>query len=152
MIIGIISDTHGLLTSGALKALAGADRIVHAGDIDGPDVLKILARIAPVTAVRGNMDQGHWAQALPVSDLVAFNGTHFYTLHNLDKLDLDPMGAGIQVVISGHTHQPEIKIIQGVLYFNPGSASYGRHGGSLSVGRIEVTADGVHPRIIGLNE
>lgn len=151
MIIGIISDTHGILNSSAQQALAGVDHIVHAGDIDSPDVLKSLARIAPVSAVRGNMDQGHWAHKLPVSDLVAFEGVHFYLLHNLDQLDLDPIAAGIQVVISGHTHQSSIKTIQGVLYFNPGSASYGRHGGSLSVGRITVSSNRLTPRIVGLD-
>ncbi len=151
MIIGVISDTHGVLTPSAQTALEDADHIIHVGDIDGPAVLNTLARVAPVSAVRGNMDQGHWAQQLPVTDLVVFNGVNFYLLHNLDMLDLDPLAAGIRVVVSGHTHQAEIKNIQGVLYFNPGSATYGRHGGLSSVGRIEVNAEGVLPEIIWID-
>lgn len=135
-----------------MHALRGVDQIIHAGDIDAPEVLKVLAQIAPVTAVRGNMDQGAWAQKLPISDLVDFNGVNIYILHNLDMLDLDPAAAGIGVVISGHTHQPEIKTRRGILFFNPGSASYARHGGKMSVGRIELGADGVRPRIIRLED
>lgn len=152
MIIGVISDTHGVLNQGAMQALRGVDQILHAGDIDTPEVLKSLAQIAPVTAVRGNMDQGPWARPLPVTDLMDFNGVNIYMLHSLDLLDLDPAAAGIQVVISGHTHQPEIKTRAGILYFNPGSASYARYGGKISVGRIALGPNGVRPRIIGLED
>lgn len=151
MIIGVISDTHGTLNSDAVDALNGVHRIIHAGDIDGPEVLKALESIAPVTAVRGNMDSGSWAQKLPIADLVDYHGVNFYILHNLYTLDLDPIAAGIQVIISGHTHQPEIRTDKGILFFNPGSASYSRHGEGLSIGRIELDANGVHAHIIRLS-
>lgn len=152
MKVGVISDTHGVLNRHVLKALKGVQHILHAGDIDAPDVLAVLARIAPVTAVRGNMDHGHWAQQLPIADLVNFNGVNIYILHSLAALDLDPVAAGIQVIISGHTHQAEMKTDKGVLFFNPGSASYARYDGGLSVGRLEINADGVYPRIIRFDD
>ncbi len=151
MIIGIISDTHGILSEDALQALKGVDSIVHAGDVGGPQVLEYLGQIAPVTAVRGNMDHEAWAEPLPAFDMIGFDGTIFYVLHDLHTLDLDPSAAGVQIVVSGHTHQAAMKTVQGVLYFNPGSASHGRHGMPLSVGRIELTDGRIHPQIIQLN-
>lgn len=150
MIIGVISDTHGLLNQSAVAALKGVDCIFHAGDIGGPDVIHALDRLAPVTAVRGNMDQGEWTHKLPMFSLVDINGTYVYIIHDLSTLDLDPVDAGIHIIINGHTHQADIQAHRGVLYLNPGSASYGRYGGSLSVGRIEVAPDGIHPKIVKL--
>lgn len=150
MIIGVVSDTHGVLKPALLKALKGVQHIIHAGDIGGPEVIKALNDIAPVTAVRGNMDSGSWAQNLPLTDMVELDGALFYVLHNLGALDLEPSAAGIGTVISGHTHHPEIKNDRGILYFNPGSASFGRHGDPPSMGCIEVTPHALHPKIIHL--
>lgn len=152
MKIGIISDTHGMLSRHALDALNGVDHILHAGDIGAPEVLQILNTIAPVNAVRGNMDGGAWCRDLPYTDMVEFDATTFYLLHDLNTLDLDPQAAGIQVVVHGHTHQAADKTHSGVLYFNPGSASRpSRPGGPLSLGILEVGELGLDSRIIVLN-
>jgi uncharacterized protein len=122
MRIGIISDTHGLLRPEAERALQGVDRIVHAGDVGDPEILKRLKRIAPVFAVRGNVDTSPWAQVLPLTTVVEAEGASLYVLHNLRELDLRPDGGKFDFVISGHTHQPEQAEKNGVLYINPGSA------------------------------
>lgn len=150
MLIGIISDTHGVLKQNALAALRGVDHIVHAGDIGSPDVLDALKQIAPVTAVRGNTDRAPWARSLPADTILALDGKTFYVLHDLQALDLDPGAAGIQVVVSGHTHHPLIKMDNGIVYVNPGSASQRRRGGSLSIGRVRVSAGELQPEIIRL--
>jgi putative phosphoesterase len=150
--VGIISDTHGMLTRQALDALSGVDHILHAGDIGAPEVLQLLGTVAPVHAVRGNMDGGAWCRDLPYSDMVELDATTFYLLHDLNALDLDPQAAGVQVVVHGHTHRAADKIHSGVLYFNPGSASRPGHpGGPLSLGILELGKDGLDPRIIVLN-
>jgi uncharacterized protein len=122
MRLGIISDTHGLLRPEAVEALRGVDLILHAGDVGGPEILTQLKTIAPVFAVRGNVDTEAWAEELPATTIVEANGVSFYVLHNLQHLDLKPEAAGVQAVISGHTHQPEQYERGGVLYLNPGSA------------------------------
>jgi len=122
MRVGFISDTHGLLRPEAVRALDGVDVIVHAGDIGQPDVLSNLKHIAPVFAVRGNVDTAAWAQELPVTTVVEVDGASFYVLHNLRELDLRPDGAKLDFVISGHTHRAEQFERHGVLYLNPGSA------------------------------
>jgi putative phosphoesterase len=119
MNLGIISDTHGTVTPQALSALKGSDRILHAGDITTPDVIQALKTLAPVIAVRGNMDYGATASNLPPAEMLEFDGTCIYMLHNLHTLDLDPKAAGIHIVIHGHTHQADMKTIDTVLYFNP---------------------------------
>ena len=152
MKVGIISDTHGMLTHQALDALDGVDHILHAGDIGGPEVLQILNTIAPVNAVRGNMDGGAWCRDLPCTDMVELEATTFYLLHDLNALDLDPPTAGVRVVVHGHTHQAADKTHSGVLYFNPGSASRpGRPGGPLSLGILEIGGSNLNFRIIVLN-
>jgi putative phosphoesterase len=151
MIIGLISDTHGQLYEEAFNALKGVDAIVHAGDVGGLEILKALNTIAPVNAVRGNMDGGPWASSLPLADMITFEEYSFYVLHDLYRLDLDPPAAGIHVVVSGHTHRSSIETINGVLYFNPGSASQRRHGRPLSVGRIQIAENGPTPEIIHLD-
>jgi len=148
--IGIISDTHGHLYQKALDALSGVDHILHAGDIGAPEVLKALLSIAPTQAVRGNMDGGQWCEDLPKTDMIEIEKTTFYLLHDLQALDLDPPLAGVQIVIHGHTHQAANACHDGVLYFNPGSASFGRHGGPLSIGRIDITDGRIVPKIIQL--
>jgi putative phosphoesterase len=151
MIVGVISDTHGMLTTAAGNALKGVDRILHAGDIDGPEILQLLADIAPVTAVRGNMDHGRWADALHPTDMMSLSGILIYMLHNLERLDLDPAAAGVKIVICGHTHQAQIKTIDGVLYLNPGSASYGRYGSPGSVAILKLANGRIEPSIVALD-
>jgi putative phosphoesterase len=150
MIVGVISDTHGMLADAVKNALTGVDRILHAGDIDGPEILKLLDDIAPVTAVRGNMDHGSWADGLHSADMISVGGSLIYLLHNLDALDLDPVAAGINVVISGHTHQAHIETIHGVLYLNPGSASHGRYGSPSSIAILKLAKGRIRPQILTL--
>ncbi|RJQ65920.1 MAG: metallophosphoesterase [Desulfobacteraceae bacterium] len=151
MIIGVISDTHGVLKQGALAALRGVDHIIHAGDVGSPEVISALRLLAPVTAVRGNIDRGAWAWSLPVEEMVVLDGKTFYVLHDVNDLALEPASTGIQVIVSGHTHQPLIKNAKDVLYFNPGSASQRRRGGPLSIGHIRISAQLVQPEIIHLD-
>ena len=139
MIIGLISDTHGVLREEARRALAGVARILHAGDIGTPEVLTELAAIAPVHAVRGNNDTGAWARRIPVSEAVQLEGIAAYVLHDLHELDLDPTAAGFAVVVSGHSHRPEVAERDGVLYVNPGSAGPRRFKLPVSVGFLEIT-------------
>jgi uncharacterized protein len=122
MLVGIISDTHGLLRPEAERALQGANLIVHAGDVGDPEILPRLKCIAPVFAVRGNVDTAPWAKELPTTTVVEANGASFYVLHNLQELDLRPEADKFDFVISGHSHQPEQLERNGVLYINPGSA------------------------------
>ena len=150
MVVGVISDTHGVISDQALNALQGVGHILHAGDIGGREIVKILEKIAPVTAVRGNMDGGPWADTLPAFEMTTLGQTCFYLLHNLGHLDLDPKSAGIQVVVSGHTHSAEIKTSGGVVYFNPGSASSSRFGGPLTIGRMRLIDHSLEPEIIKL--
>jgi uncharacterized protein len=121
-LIGIISDTHGLLREEALRALRGADLIIHAGDVGKPEILDRLTDLAPVVAVRGNVDEDDWAMQLPLTQVTEADGATLYVLHDLQQLDLDPLVAGFQVVVSGHTHQPHHAKRGGVLFLNPGSA------------------------------
>jgi len=146
--IGILSDTHGLLRPEVEKALAGCDRILHAGDVGDNQVLERLARIAPVTAVRGNMDYGSWSNALPATEMVEIDTVFFYILHDLHRLDLDPVAAGIHVVVSGHTHQPELTRQDGVFYLNPGSAGRRRYDYPVSVARVPIENGQPIPRIV----
>jgi putative phosphoesterase len=139
--IGVISDTHGLLRPQAIAALKGSILIIHAGDVGSPDILDALRQIAPVFAVRGNVDKGSWARRLPETEVVQVDGVSLYILHILDGLDLDPPTAGFHAVISGHTHRPKMETNDGVLYFNPGSAGPRRFDLSVSVGRLAL-ADG----------
>ena len=148
MIVGLISDTHGTLTTEAYAALDGVDHILHAGDIGSPAVLETLQRLAPVTGVRGNTDHAVWARSLPATEMLSLGEKVIYLLHDLATLDLDPASAGIQIVVSGHTHRPDITHANGILYINPGSASQQRHGGPLSVARITLSAGGLIPEII----
>ena len=136
--LGVISDTHGLLRPEAVAALAGVERIVHAGDIGSPDVLAALERIAPVSAVRGNNDRDAWAAAIPETEVIEIGGVSLYVLHDLHELDLDPRAAGFVAVIAGHSHQPRQEERDGVLYFNPGSAGPRRFRLPISLGRLTI--------------
>jgi putative phosphoesterase len=148
--IGVVSDTHGLLRPEAVAALRGSDRILHAGDVGAPEILDALARIAPVIAIRGNVDTASWARALPETELVEAGGISIYMLHDLKRLDLKPEAAGIRVVIYGHNHQPKIEERNGVLYFNPGSAGPRRFSLPVSVGSLVIDAKQVHGQLIDL--
>lgn len=139
MIIGVISDTHGLLRPEAVAALRGAHRIVHAGDVGAQSVLADLAKLAPVTAVRGNVDTAAWARALPATEVVDMApGLLLYLLHDIGALDLDARASGFRVVVSGHSHRPACEERDGVLYFNPGSAGPRRFRLPIAVGRLIV--------------
>ena len=120
--VGVISDTHGLLRPEAVAALRGVDEILHAGDVGTPDILATLRTIAPTTVVRGNIDSGVWATALPMTEVARLGALDVYMLHDLGTLDLDPVAAGFAAVISGHSHQPRAEWRRGVLFLNPGSA------------------------------
>jgi putative phosphoesterase len=148
--IGVISDTHGLLRPQAVTALQGASLIIHAGDVGNADILSSLQQIAPVIAVRGNIDKQPWTVALPQTEVVEVGGRVLYVLHSLDDLDLDPPTAGFHAVIIGHTHQPKIETVDGVLYFNPGSAGPRRFTLPISVGRLIVSDQDLVAEIIEL--
>ncbi|GMQ90357.1 MAG: metallophosphoesterase family protein [Gammaproteobacteria bacterium] len=148
--IGVISDTHGLVRPEAIEALRGSDLIIHAGDIGTPEVLDELNAIAPVFAVRGNVDRGAWANNLPVSDVVQAGAKSLYVLHDLDELDLDPLATNLHAVITGHSHRPMIREQDGVLYFNPGSAGPRRFTLPVAVGRLRVCDHGLEGEIIQL--
>ena len=135
--IGIISDTHGLLRPEALDALRGSDLILHAGDVGDPRILDTLRQIAPVAAVRGNIDRADWARALPETTVAAEN---IYMLHNIHDLDLDPASAGFRAVVSGHSHRPGSFEKDGVLYINPGSAGPRRFRLPVTVARLDSSA------------
>ena len=151
MKIGIISDTHGLLRPEAVERLAGVDHIIHAGDIGRADVISELRKIAPVTAVRGNIDRDEWAAGYPQTELVELAGRFFYVLHNLAELDLDPKAAGIDVVVSGHSHQPKIETIDGVVYLNPGSAGPRRFSLPIALATLDLSGDAIRPHIVSLS-
>lgn len=143
-VVGLISDTHGLLRPEALDALRGSDFIVHAGDIGDPEIVAELGRLAPVTAVRGNIDKGAWADSLPGTEVLEVGaGCLVYVLHDIDDLDLDPAAAGFQAVVFGHSHKPGFRWKDGVLYVNPGSAGPRRFSLPISVGRLFADASGV---------
>jgi putative phosphoesterase len=148
--LGVISDTHGLLRLEAVEALRGSDRILHAGDVGTAEILEALARIAPVTAIRGNVDTASWAGALPKTEVVKARDISIYMLHDLGQLDLKPEAAGIRVVIYGHSHQPKIEEKNGVLYFNPGSAGPRRFSLPVSVGKLIITGRTVRAELVNL--
>lgn len=150
--IGVISDTHGLLRPEAVAALAGSDFIIHAGDIGEPAILERLREIAPVTAVRGNVDGGAWARELPKTNVLEAGGVSIYVLHILDELDLKPEAAGFAAVIYGHSHKPHRETRNGVLYFNPGSAGPKRFDLPVSVGRLTVDAGAITAEIVSLRD
>lgn len=147
--IGVISDTHGLVRPAAAAALAGADLIVHAGDVGKPEVLDRLRQIAPVTAIRGNVDT--WADDLPEREVIVVEGRTLYMLHDLKQLDLDPVAAGYHVVISGHSHRPAKHVKDGVLYLNPGSAGPRRFKLPVALATLRVSGDAVEAELLELD-
>jgi len=148
--VGVISDTHGLLRPEAVAVLEGSDLIVHAGDVGDPRILDELARLAPVRAVRGNVDHGPWAGALPLTEVVEVEGVSLYVLHILEDLDLDPAAAGLGVVVFGHTHRPLLERRGEVLYLNPGSAGPRRFDLPVGVAWIDVDGARVEAELVEL--
>ena len=137
-IAGLISDTHGLLRPEAVRALVGSDLIIHAGDVGAPEILDALRKLAPVVAVRGNVDTATWAMELPATAVAEVGGTLIYVLHDLNSLDIDPFVAGFAVVVSGHSHQPARFERGGVLFVNPGSAGRRRFKLPVTVARLDL--------------
>jgi uncharacterized protein len=147
MRIGIISDTHGLLRPEVAERFAGVHHVIHAGDIGGPEVVSGLRKIAPLTAIRGNIDRAAWAAGYPHTARVTLAGRSIYVLHDLKQLDLDPAAAGIDVVVSGHSHRPKIETVGGVLYLNPGSAGPRRFSLPIALATLELSGEAIRPCI-----
>jgi uncharacterized protein len=150
ILIGIISDTHGLLRPEAIEALRGSEHIIHAGDVGSPEILDKLSAIAPVIAVRGNIDKGAWSRKLPETQVLEVGGISIYVLHDLAQLDLKPKAAGFRIVVSGHSHIPKQETRDGVLYFNPGSAGPRRFKLPVTVGKLIIEDGGVRGEILQL--
>jgi hypothetical protein len=147
VVVGVISDTHGLLRPEALIALRGSNYIIHAGDIGDPAILQKLSEIAPVTAIRGNVDHDAWARKISEAEVLEISGISIYVLHNLAKLDLKPEAAGFSAVIYGHSHSPKQEMKNGVLYFNPGAAGPRRFQLPVSVGKLTIEEGKVRSEI-----
>ncbi len=148
--VGLISDTHGLLRPQAVAALQGCDFIVHGGDIGDSAILDALRAMAPLTVVRGNNDREPWARTIAETELLKVGGVLLYAIHDLSRIDIDPAGAQVRVVISGHSHKPKIEERGGVLYVNPGSAGPRRFTLPIAVAELLVDGDAVTARIIEL--
>jgi putative phosphoesterase len=151
-LVGLISDTHGLMREEALRALRESDLIIHAGDVGKPEILDALKALAPVVAVRGNIDRGDWAAALPGTAIAETEAATFYVLHDLQQLDLDPKAAGFHVVVSGHTHKPNHTKREGVLYLNPGSAGPRRLDLPVTIARLNLRQRPWNPEFVDLSD
>lgn len=151
LLVGVISDTHGLLRPAAIAALRGSDLIIHAGDVGSPELLAPLRDLAPTFVVRGNVDKGDWAAGLPVTEQVPVGTLLFHVLHDLQSLDIDPAQAGFAAVVFGHSHRPLIETRKGVLYLNPGSAGPRRFELPASVARVRVSEREMAPEIVLLD-
>ena len=150
LLVGVISDTHGLLRPQALDALRGSDLIIHAGDVGQPELLEPLRALAPLHVVRSNVDHGAWAARLPMTAHVDVGGLSFHVLHNIAELDFDPAAAGLAAVVYGHSHQPSIETRDGVLWLNPGSAGPRRFTLPITLARVRVTDGALHPELVTL--
>jgi uncharacterized protein len=150
--IGLISDTHGLLREEALDALQGSELILHAGDVGAPEILKALSKIAPVIAVRGNIDTADWARELPETEVAEASGVTFFMLHDLKALDLNPRAARFQVVISGHSHKPIQTERDGIMYINPGSAGPRRFSLPITLVRMDLGRKPWHVEFVDLEK
>jgi putative phosphoesterase len=150
ILVGVISDTHGLLRPEAVAALRGADLIIHAGDVGAPEVIDALRKLAPTFVVRGNVDKAHWADALPMTAQVEVGGLVFHVLHDISELDLNPAAIGYAAVVYGHSHRPSIEMREGVLFLNPGSAGPRRFKLPISIARVSVAGQQLRPEIVEL--
>lgn len=148
--IGLLSDTHGLLRPEATAFLRGCCAIVHGGDIGDANITDTLAALAPVTAVRGNNDTGAWARRLGDTALINIGGLSLYVIHDLAHLDIDPVAAGVRVVVSGHSHKPKVEVRDGVLYVNPGSAGPRRFTLPIAAGELIFDGQSVSARVVNL--
>jgi putative phosphoesterase len=149
MLIGVISDTHGLLRPEAVAALRGVEHILHAGDVGDVAILDALREIAPVTAIRGNVDVSGACAELPATDVVELGDRLFYLVHSVHDLDINPVAAGVAMVVSGHSHKALVQVRDGVIYFNPGSAGPRRFSLPVTVGFVTVE-DGVEASVMQL--
>jgi putative phosphoesterase len=149
-LVGVISDTHGLVRPEVLRALEGVDHILHAGDVGGAGVLDVLRELAPVTAVRGNVDRGAWASELPETEVLEVAGACVYVLHDRGRLDLDPVAAGFHAVVCGHSHRPSVESEGGVLYLNPGSAGPRRFRLPIALARLSIDGPRLEAEIVEL--
>jgi hypothetical protein len=145
--IGIISDTHGLLRPDAVRHLSGVDHIIHGGDIGRPALIEELRRVAPITAIRGNVDKGDWAEAYPETEVVRLAERLIFVIHDLKALQIDPVVESIQVVVSGHSHVPKVDTVGGVLYLNPGSAGQRRFKLPITIATLDISPGGLQPII-----
>jgi len=150
MTVGVISDTHGIVRPEAVDALRDSELIIHAGDVGAPDVLKQFGAIAPTIAVRGNVDRDPLAQSLPLTQVIEVGEVRIYVLHDVSKLDVDPKGAGLSAVISGHSHRPAAVVRDGVLFLNPGSAGPRRFSLPLAVAKLQVVGKSLSYELIEL--
>ncbi len=148
IVIGVISDTHGLLRPEAIAALQGSDRIIHAGDVGDRAILDRLSQIAPTTAVRGNIDKEPWAHKLPETEVAEVGGISIYILHDISKLDFKPEAAGLKAVVYGHSHIPKQEMRKGILFFNPGSAGPRRFKLPVTIGRLVIENHQVHAELV----
>lgn len=150
LIVGVISDTHGLLRPEAIEALAGADHILHAGDVGDPGILDRLRAIAPLTAIRGNVDVSGICSTLPATEAVELGSRLFYLVHSVHDLDINPVVAGVAVVVSGHSHRPEVQERAGVIYLNPGSAGPRRFDLPVTIATVTLADGTVRAQIVTL--
>lgn len=150
-LLGLISDTHGLLRAEAVKALRGSELILHAGDVGKPEILDELSKIAPVIAIRGNVDTASWAASLKETELVEAHAATIYMIHNLNDLDMNPRAAGIRIVLFGHSHQPAQYEKDEVLYLNPGSAGPRRFNLPITVARLDLNSEPFKVEFVTLN-
>jgi uncharacterized protein len=149
--VGVLSDTHGLLRSEATAFLQGCDHILHGGDIGGEEILEQLAVLAPVSAVRGNNDTQAWAASLPDSRLLELAGVRWYVIHDLGRLAIEPCASGVQIIVSGHSHQPCLREQNGVIYLNPGSAGPRRFKLPISIAEVRIAGTAITPRLVQLH-
>jgi putative phosphoesterase len=149
-LIGLISDTHGLVRPQALAALKGVDLIIHSGDIGKPEVLQSLQSIAPLVAIKGNIDKDSWAEPLPETKILKIGDIRVYVIHNLNELDFNPATRRFNVVISGHSHKPSVVTRDGVLFVNPGSAGPRRFKLPVALGKLQLDGHGVTAELVEL--
>lgn len=152
MRVALLSDTHGLMRAEARAFAVGCDYIIHGGDIGSAEILDELAAMAPLIAVRGNNDRQLWAAHLPETEMIRVGGAFVYVIHDLSQLDIEPRTAGVQVIVSGHSHKPLVEKRDGILYVNPGSCGPRRFKLPISVGELIVEGTQVSARIVELTE
>jgi uncharacterized protein len=150
IVVGVISDTHGLLRPEAIRALRGTNMIIHAGDVGNPEVIEELRGVAPTFVVRGNIDKEHWAATLPMTAVVEVGERLFYVLHEISQLDFDPAAAGFAAVVFGHSHVPSMETREGVLFLNPGSAGPRRFKLPVAIARVRVSGERIDSEIVEL--